>query len=116
MIKLKLFIRSFLLGGLLIIGHLTPAFSQSECVFSLQRAERLYQQGNIEEIPGLLINCIEKGFTRDERLTAYKLLIQSYLYDDQLELADHGQLRCDRLPGRDPDRRASWPGPGPGLR
>jgi len=92
MIKLNLFIRSFLLGGLLIIGHLAPAFSQSECVFSLQRAERLYQQGNLEEIPGLLINCIEKGFNRDERLTAYKLLIQSYLYDDQLELADQIML------------------------
>ena len=92
MVKLHLFIRSFLLGGLLIIGCLMPAFSQSECVFSLQRAERLYQQGNLEEIPGLLINCIEKGFTRDERLTAYKLLIQSYLYDDQLELADQTML------------------------
>ena len=54
MIKLNLFIRSFLLGGLLIIGHLTPAFSQSECVFSLQRAERLYQQGNIGKQLNLL--------------------------------------------------------------
>ena len=92
MVKLSLFIRSFLFGGLLLIGCLLPAFSQSECVFSLQRAERLYQQGNLEEIPELLINCIEKGFTRDERLTAYKLLIQSYLYDDQLDLADQTML------------------------
>ena len=92
MIKLNLFIRSLLLGGLLIIGFLMPVYSQSECVFSLQRAERLYQQGNLEEIPGLLNNCIEKGFTRDERLTAYKLLIQSYLYNDQLELADQTML------------------------
>ncbi len=92
MIKLNLFIRSFLFGGLLIIGHLMPVFSQSECVFSLQKAERLYQQGNVEEIPGLLNECIEKGFSRDERLTAYKLLIQSYLYDDQLDIADQKML------------------------
>lgn len=92
MLILKLFIRTFLLAGLLIIGCLIPVFSQSECVFYLQRAERLYQQGNLEEIPGLLNVCIEKGFTRDERLTAYKLLIQSYLYNDQLELADQTML------------------------
>jgi len=61
---------------------------QSECVFSLQRAERLYQEGVVEDIPDLLYDCIEKGFTRDERLTAYKLIMLSYLYDDNLELAD----------------------------
>jgi hypothetical protein len=61
---------------------------QEECVFILERAERLYQQGQIQEIPGLLMACIEKGFTREERLDAYKLAIQSYLFVDELEEAE----------------------------
>ncbi len=84
-------IRKFVAGILMVFlsgGISSQLHAQNQCVFSLQRAERLYQQGLIEEIPGLLIPCIKSGFNRDERMTAYKLLIQSLLYDDQTEEAD----------------------------
>lgn len=60
----------------------------SKCVLNLQKAERLYQQGKVEDIPDLLRGCIKKGFNRDERMTAYKLLILTDIYDDDLEQAD----------------------------
>lgn len=62
--------------------------SQEECVFTLQRAQRQYQAGQLDTIPGMLKPCIESGFTRAERETAYKLVIQSYLYNDEPDLAE----------------------------
>lgn len=56
-------------------------FSQ-DCVLKLREAQRLYDQGVIENIPELLTPCINKGFTREDKLQAYKLLIQVYQFDD----------------------------------
>lgn len=63
-------------------------FTQSNCPENLERAERLFEQGIIEEIPGLLNGCIESGFNNEERMQAYKLLINKYIFDGQTELAD----------------------------
>jgi hypothetical protein len=40
----------------------------------------------------MLVDCMKKGFKREEQLAAYKLLIQSYLFEDKLEKADSTML------------------------
>ena len=56
--------------------------AQTSCTESLLSAQRLYNEGIIEEIPAIINPCIDNGFTRSERVEAYKLLILAYLFDD----------------------------------
>ncbi|MFO7659034.1 MAG: outer membrane beta-barrel protein [Bacteroidales bacterium] len=71
---------------LLILPNFTyNALAQDNCGSMLVEAQKLYRQGNIEEIPDMLKPCIESGFTRLQRNEAYKILILVYLFDgDQL--------------------------------
>jgi hypothetical protein len=62
-------------------------FSQDDnCVSSLQKAQKLFNQGMIDEIDEILKPCIENGFTRNQRVEAYKLIILASLLDgDQVQ-------------------------------
>lgn len=66
------------------LGLLFPAFglSQDDCSTKIQDARRAYDQGLIEEVPQMLQPCMENGFSRVQRIEAYKLMILSYLFDD----------------------------------
>jgi len=76
-----------------VVGILNISFSQQQdCIFKLQEAEKLYNQGLIEDIPGLLNPCIRTGLSKEDKLQAYKLLILSYLFDDDQESADKAML------------------------
>lgn len=55
---------------------------QSECSFKLDSARNLFENGIIEEIPEVLNPCIQEGFTREQKISAYKLIILTYLFDD----------------------------------
>lgn len=67
--------------------------SQSEeCVFMLQEAERLYSLGQVENIPQMLESCIADGFNKEERLQAYKLIILTFLTDDNMNKADSAMV------------------------
>lgn len=69
------------------------ANSQSEeCVIQLQEAERLYTLGQVEGIPQMLEDCIAEGFNKEERLQAYKLIILTYLTDDNMRKADSAMV------------------------
>ena len=69
------------------------AFAQEEdCAFKLVEAQQLYDAGRIENIPEMLQSCIERGFTQEERLSAFKLIILCQIYDDDLDKAHEGML------------------------
>ncbi len=55
---------------------------QKSCLNTLREAKDLYEEGLIDEIPQLLSDCMESGFTRAQRIEAYKLIILAYLFDD----------------------------------
>ena len=59
-----------------------PVYAQQDCPQKLQEARDLYDQGLIENIPELLLPCIEDGFSRSQKIEAYKLLILVYLFDN----------------------------------
>jgi hypothetical protein len=67
---------------LLFLAFARPAMSQNECATKIQEAQKLYDQGMIEEIPQMLAPCMVDGFTRVQKIEAYKLIILSYLFDD----------------------------------
>lgn len=62
--------------------------AQNSCSDQLRTAQRSYDDGLLDDIPAILSGCMESGFTKEERINAYKLLIQTYLFSDQLHLAD----------------------------
>lgn len=62
------------------------------CAEKLKTAQSLFDKGQVEQVPSLLFDCMKSGFTREEYLTAYKLVIQSYLFEEKLEIADSTML------------------------
>ena len=65
---------------------------QEDCAFKLQEAQQLYAAGRIENVPDMLQACIERGFTQEDRLQAFKLIILCQIYDDELDKAHEGML------------------------
>lgn len=55
--------------------------AQDDCALKLDKAQKLYENGTIEDIPQMLTPCIKQGFSASERLQAFKLLILAYLFD-----------------------------------
>jgi hypothetical protein len=69
-----------------------PLRAQEDCAFTLSRAQRLYDAGNIEQIPLMLKQCMESGFTKEERQQAQKLIVLSYLFDKNEYEAERAML------------------------
>ncbi|MGK7390631.1 MAG: outer membrane beta-barrel protein [Candidatus Cyclobacteriaceae bacterium M2_1C_046] len=81
--------------AIIIIGFLflpQLLWSQSNCVQSLDRAKSLFADGHLYDIPEVLNPCLEKGFTREQRVQAYHLLSMTYLYLDNHEDAEAAYL------------------------
>ncbi|HUX94545.1 MAG TPA: porin family protein [Bacteroidales bacterium] len=66
--------------------------AKGSCAEKLQTAQNLFDRGQVEQVAGLLHDCLKSGFTREESLSAYKLIIQTYLFEDELEKADSAML------------------------
>lgn len=78
---------------LLILFQLPrKSFSQDDCSAKIQEAQRYYDQGMIDEIPSMLAPCMADGFTRVQKIEAYKLIIMSYLFTDNQFEAERTML------------------------
>lgn len=77
-------------------------FAQTDCVTKLKTAESNFDNGKIREVEPLLRGCIEDGFTKDEKIRAYKLIAQSCIYLEQQKEADTLILKILQL---DPDQK-----------
>ena len=60
----------------------------NKCALNLVKAQEQFNAGQIEEVPGLLLDCIEDGFTTEDRIEAFKLLINAYIFDGYPDLAE----------------------------
>lgn len=81
---------------ILLIPVLLPLLSYSQesssCAEKLKTAQTLFDKGQVELVPAMLEECMKSGFTREESLSAYKLLIQSFLFEEKIEKADSAML------------------------
>jgi hypothetical protein len=73
------------------------AFGQAQqqgptCAQTLRLARATYEQGRLQEIEQQLKPCIDNGFTKQEKVEAYKLLCLSYIYLEEPEKADEAML------------------------
>ncbi len=80
----------------ILLFSLLPLISYSQdtgsCAGKLKNAQSLFDKGQVEQVPSMLMDCMKSGFNREESLTAYKLLIQAYLFEEKLDLADSTML------------------------
>jgi hypothetical protein len=79
-----------------IILLVSPLFVYSQeagsCAEKLKNAQTLFEEGRVEMVPSMISECMKSGFNREESLAAYKVLIQSYLLEEKLEMADSTML------------------------
>src|SRR4051812_40329491 len=64
----------------------------TSCAQTLRLARSTYDQGRLHELPELLKNCLENGFTKPEKVEAYKFLALSYTYLEEPDQADAAML------------------------
>jgi len=67
--------------------------AQNTCTDQLNIAQRKFDDGLLDDIPPLLVNCMKSGFTDEEKTNAYKLLIQTYLFSEKQDKADEVMLK-----------------------
>src|SRR5512145_2687059 len=67
-------------------------YGQDDCATKIQEAQKYYEQGMIDETPQMLAPCMVDGFTRIQKVEAYKLIILSYLFDDDQFEAERTML------------------------
>ena len=77
---------------LMLLAVFSKISAQEDCSFTLSKAQKLYDAGQIEQIPQMLQSCIENGFSSDEKLQAQKLIVLSYLFDNNTKEADKAML------------------------
>ena len=77
----------------LLVFFFMENFAQNDCSDNLNRARQNFEDGYIEDIPSLLVPCLNDGFTREEKISAYKLLVLTYLFDDNQAGAEETILK-----------------------
>ena len=86
--------KRILIGGLLLLT--TSVVSAQNCAQTLRLAQSTYDQGRLHELPGLMKGCLsdrnKDGFSKQEKVTAYKLLTMAFLYLEEPEKADSSML------------------------
>jgi len=81
--------RTLLLLVLSLGYQILTAQEQVDCKYVIEDAREAYEAGMVELVPDLLNDCIKnKGLTGELLKEAYKLVINSYLFDFKLEEAD----------------------------
>jgi hypothetical protein len=63
---------------LVILPVITFSQEAGSCAENLKNAQSLFDKGQVEQVPSILRGCMKSGFTREESLTAYKLIIQLF--------------------------------------
>ncbi len=82
--NMKLSIATILILSMLSIN----GFSQTNCSEQLRQAERRFDEGLLEVIPAMVKPCMDSGFTKEEKVNAYKLLIETFIFSNNMQEAD----------------------------
>jgi hypothetical protein len=67
---------------------------EDTCLNKLKRAQELFDNGLVEEIPILIEPCLNSkdGFNKEQSIQAFRLLIQVYLFDYNQDKAEKAML------------------------
>jgi opacity protein-like surface antigen len=87
--RLPAMIFIFLLG----VSQSNKLNAQNTCEQTLNLASAEFEAGRFYELPAILKSCLEKGFSREQKIRAYLLLTQSYLIVDNPNAAEESYLQ-----------------------
>ena len=76
--------------------------TMAQCAENWDKAKNDFENGHLYGIPSLLGDCLENGFTKQEKIEAYRLLTITYLYIDDPYGAQNSFLSLLKL---DPEYR-----------
>ncbi len=62
------------------------------CTQKLNQAKKIYDAGKITEVEAYLKDCLEEGFTKEEKMQALRLLILAHLFQDEHDIAEANLL------------------------
>lgn len=81
--------------GLVFSIYCLPVLGQDteDCLQTITKANEEFNAGRFYGIPALLKNCIDNGFTNEQKVQAYHLLTQTYLILDDPIAAEDSYLR-----------------------
>jgi iron complex outermembrane receptor protein len=66
----------------------TACLYSQECgQIALEQAQKEYEVGRLSQVISLIKPCLDKGFTNDEKIQAYRLLALTYLANDNTDSA-----------------------------
>jgi hypothetical protein len=74
-----------------------PSLAQDQCALALNGAQDKFELGQLYEIPEMINSCINEGFSKEQKITAYRLLTLTYLYLNYYEEADNAYLELLKL-------------------
>ncbi|MCB0497321.1 MAG: hypothetical protein KDC79_14365 [Cyclobacteriaceae bacterium] len=66
----------------IIILLLSPSKAISQCIEDWDKAQSEFKEGHLYSIPSILSGCLQDGFTKSEKVEAYRMLTITYLYID----------------------------------
>ena len=80
--------------GLIILSFFftNKSYSQTLCSQNLSAAQNSFDNGHLYSIPSDLKDCLDNGFTKQEKIQAYKLLTITYLFIDDPISAENSYL------------------------
>jgi hypothetical protein len=84
--------KKFLSLGCILFVFARASGQAPNCSQTLRLARSTYEQGRLHEMPSLLENCLKSGFSTSEKVVAYQLLTEAYLYLEEPEKADETML------------------------
>ncbi len=90
---------------LFFVFVLSMLFSQegsAQCANNLKTAQANFNEGHLYAIPSLLEQCLQNGFSKQDKIEAYQLLTLTYLYIDDPISAERSFLDLLAL---DPEHR-----------
>ncbi len=82
----------FLLAAIAALTTNTLYGQSSSCTQTLRLAQSIYDQGRLQEVNSIVQGCLQNGFTKQEKVEAYKLLTLAYIYQEEPEKADEAML------------------------
>lgn len=71
----------------IIISLSQTLMGQTQCAQSYSKAERAYENGRLDEVEGILQNCM-RNFSPEEKVKAYRIITLAHIFSDRLDEAD----------------------------
>ncbi|WNB18064.1 outer membrane beta-barrel protein [Marivirga arenosa] len=88
----KIIILSFCILAFSFLGN-----AQTSCVQNLRDARNAYDEGRLKTLSNLLSNCVEDGFTKEEKVEALRLITLSHLFNEDQAEAEKSYLKLLKI-------------------